>query len=67
MTETRLSALEQSATMRFGRTIANAAKKPWPRGALLPRDLYKLWRDRGAPKSGAQNAATALAPAQPPT
>jgi hypothetical protein len=64
MTETRLSALEQSATMRFGRTLANAAKKPWPRGALLPRDLYKLWRDRGAPKSGAQNAAAALAKAQ---
>jgi hypothetical protein len=64
LTETRLSALEQSATMRFGRTIANAAKKPWPRGALLPRDLLKLWRDRGAPKSGAQNAATALASAQ---
>jgi len=64
MTQTRLSALEQSATMRFGRTIANAAKKPWPRGPLLPRDLYKLWRDRGAPKSGAQNAATALASAQ---
>jgi hypothetical protein len=58
MTQTRLSALEQSAT------IANAAKKPWPRGALLPRDLYKLWRDRGAPKSGAQNAANALAQAQ---
>jgi hypothetical protein len=64
MTQTRLSALEQSSTMRFGRTIANAAKKPWPRGALLPRDLYKLWRDRGAPKSGAQNAANALAQAQ---
>jgi hypothetical protein len=64
MTQSRLSALEQSATMRFGRTIANAAKKPWPRGALLPRDLYKLWKDRGAPKSGAQNAATALASAQ---
>jgi len=64
MTQTRLTALEQSATMRFGRTIANAAKKPWPRGALLPRDLYKLWRDRGAPKSGAQNAANALAQAQ---
>jgi len=64
MTETRLAALEQSSTMRFGRTIANAAKKPWPRGALLPRDLYKLWRDRGAPKSGAQNAAAALAAAQ---
>ncbi|TVZ05697.1 hypothetical protein EAS64_14480 [Trebonia kvetii] len=64
MTEARLSALEQSATMRFGRTIANAAKKPWPRGALLPRDLFKLWRDRGAPKTGAANAATALASAQ---
>jgi len=64
MTQTRLTALEQSSTMKFGRTIANAAKKPWPRGALLPRDLYKLWRDRGAPKSGAQNAANALAQAQ---
>jgi hypothetical protein len=64
MTQTRLSALEQSSTMKFGRTIANAAKKPWPRGALLPRDLYKLWRDRGTPKSGAQNAANALAQAQ---
>jgi hypothetical protein len=64
MTEARLSALEQSATMKFGRTVANAAKKPWPRGALLPRDLYRMWRERGAPKSGAKNAATALASAQ---
>jgi hypothetical protein len=64
MTQTRLSALEQSSTMQFGRTIANAAKKPWPRGALLPRDLLKLWRMRGAPKSGAQNAASALSSAQ---
>jgi hypothetical protein len=64
MTETRLAALEQSSTMKFGRTIANAAKKPWPRGALLPRDLFRLWKDRGAPKSGAANAATALAAAQ---
>jgi hypothetical protein len=50
--------------MKFGRTIANAAKKPWPRGALLPRDLFRLWKDRAAPKSGAKNAATALAAAQ---
>jgi hypothetical protein len=64
MTETRLAALEQSSTMKFGRTIANAAKKPWPRGALLPRELYRIWKDRGAPKSGAKNAATALAAAQ---
>src|SRR5215472_16850638 len=64
MTQARLAALEQSATMRFGRTVANAAKRPWVRGALLPRDLYRLWRDRGVPKSGAANAATALASAQ---
>jgi hypothetical protein len=64
MTQARLSALEQSATMKFGRTVANAAKKPWPRAAVLPRDLFRLWRDRGAPKSGAKNAATALASAQ---
>jgi hypothetical protein len=64
MTQTRLAALEQSATMKFGRTVANAARKPWPRGALLPRDLYRLWKDRGAPKSGAANAANALANAR---
>jgi hypothetical protein len=64
MTETRLAALEQSSTMKFGRTIANAAKKPWPKGALLPRELYRIWKERGAPKSGAKNAATALAAAQ---
>ncbi|MFY9778592.1 MAG: hypothetical protein WAK28_28825, partial [Trebonia sp.] len=44
MTQARLSALEQSATMRFGRMVANAAHRPWPRGAQLPRDLYRLWR-----------------------
>lgn len=64
MTQARLSALEQSSAMRFGRTVANAARRPWPRGAQLPRDLYRLWRERGAPKSGAKNAATALASAQ---
>lgn len=64
MTQARLSALEQSSAMRFGRTVANAARRPWPRGAQLPRDLYRLWRERGLPKSGAQNAATALASAQ---
>src|ERR1700723_1919309 len=64
MTETRLAALEQSATMKFGRTGANAAKKPWPRGALLPRGLDRVWRDRGQPKSGAKNPPPAPAAAQ---
>jgi hypothetical protein len=64
MTQARLSALEQSATMQFGRIIANAAHRPWPRGVQLPMNLYRLWRERGIPKSGAANAATALASAQ---
>ncbi len=64
MTQARLSALEQSSAMRFGRTVANAARRPWPRGAPRPGDLYRLWRERGAPKSGARTAATALASAQ---
>jgi hypothetical protein len=63
MTQTRLAALEQSASMRLGRAVANAARRPWPRGVQLPRDLYRMWRERGA-GSGAQNAATALAAAQ---
>jgi len=63
MTQARLSALEQSSTMVFGRTVANVARRPWPRAVQLPRDLYRLWRERGLPKSGAQNAATALASA----
>ncbi len=64
MTQARLAALEQSSTMRFGRMIANAAHRPWPRGVQLPMNLYRLWRERGIPKSGAANAATALASAQ---
>jgi hypothetical protein len=64
MTQTRLAALEQSASMRFGRAVANAAHRPWPRGVQLPRDLYRMWRERGVGSSGAQNAATALAAAQ---
>jgi hypothetical protein len=64
MAQARLSALEGSASMRFGRTFAMAARKPWPRGAQLPRDLYRLWRERGIGPSGSQNVATALASAQ---
>ncbi len=65
MTQERLTALQQSATMALGKTLVNAAKRPWPRGAQLPRDLYRMWRDRGAPgKSGGASLAIALAAAQ---
>jgi hypothetical protein len=57
MTQARLAALEQSATLELGRTLVRAARRPWPRGAQLPRDLYRMWR------SGGVNAAPAVTPA----
>jgi hypothetical protein len=64
MTQARLTALQGSAKMRFGTVLANAAHRPWPRGVQLPRELYKLWRERGLKPTGSQNAAAALATAQ---
>ena len=65
MTEARVAALQQSATMQLGKAFVDAAKRPWPRGARLPRDLYRMWKDRGAPgKSGGATLAAALAKAQ---
>jgi len=63
MTQARLTALEQSATQRLGKALVNAAKRPWPRGAQLPRDLLKLWRERGGGRDGAE-LAVKLAAAQ---
>ncbi|MBO0806567.1 MAG: hypothetical protein J2P25_26245, partial [Nocardiopsaceae bacterium] len=64
MTESRLAALEGSTKMRFGNLLAYTAHQPWPRGVRLPRELYRLWRERGLKPTGAQNAMTALANAQ---
>jgi hypothetical protein len=62
MTQSRLNALEQSVTMELGRTLVRAAKRPLGRGVRLPRDLVRLWRDRGP--AGAGVAGLALASAQ---
>jgi hypothetical protein len=63
MTQARLAALEESATMVLGRTLVRAARRPWSRGVQLPMDLIRLWRERGGP--GGPGAATlALASAQ---
>jgi hypothetical protein len=65
MTQARLSALEQSATLELGRTLVRAARRPWPRGAQLPRDLYRMWRGGGASQAPvASPAMLALASAQ---
>jgi hypothetical protein len=63
MTQARLAALEDSATMELGRTLVRAARRPWSRGVQLPIDLVKLWRDRGA-LTGPGAATLALASAQ---
>ena len=39
MTQARLSALEDSATLTLGRTLVRAARRPWSRGVQLPLDL----------------------------
>jgi hypothetical protein len=63
MTQARLSALEDSATLTLGRTLVRAARRPWSRGVQLPLDLIRLWRERGGlTRPGA--AALALASAQ---
>ena len=63
MTQARLAALEDSATMELGRTLVRAARRPWSRGVQLPIELIKLWRDRGA-LTGPGAATLALASAQ---
>jgi hypothetical protein len=63
MTQARLAALEESATMELGRTLVRAARRPWSRGVQLPVDLIRLWRDRGA-LTGPGAATLALASAQ---
>jgi hypothetical protein len=61
MTQARLNALEQSATLELGRTIVRAAKKPWPRGAQLPRDLYRMWRSGGTGSTAQRTSPAQLA------
>jgi hypothetical protein len=63
MTQARLSALEDSATLTLGRTLVRAARRPWSRGVQLPLDLIRLWRDRGG-LTGPKAATLALASAQ---
>ena len=63
MTQARLTALEQSATMELGRTLVRAARRPWSRGVQLPAELIRLWRERGG-LTGPGAATLALASAQ---
>src|SRR6185369_8006246 len=66
MTQARLAALEQSATMELGRTLVRAARRPWSRGVQLPADLVRLWRERGALTAPGLGAPVAAAPGWTP-
>jgi hypothetical protein len=47
--EARVAALEASTSLRVGRAVTNAARKPGKGVVTLPRELYRMWRHRGAP------------------
>jgi len=63
MTQSRLTALEESLTMQLGQTLVRAARRPWSRGRHLPASLLRLWRERGV-LTGPDAATLALASAQ---
>lgn len=47
--EARVAALETSTSLRVGRAVTDAARKPGKGVVALPRELYRMWRHRGAP------------------
>ena len=47
--EARVAALEASTSLKVGRAVTNAARKPGKGVVRLPRELYRMWRHRGAP------------------
>ncbi|MGK5549997.1 hypothetical protein ACSNOI_00140 [Actinomadura kijaniata] len=48
--ERRLEALENSTTVQVGRLVAGAARNPKRRAPRLPRELYRVWKQRHAPR-----------------
>jgi hypothetical protein len=46
--ESQLMSVKRSATMELGQAIVAAAKRPWIGGPRLPRNLYRMWRERRA-------------------
>ncbi|MCO6004829.1 hypothetical protein NE236_07540 [Actinoallomurus purpureus] len=47
--EARVAALEGSTSLKVGRAVTDAARKPGKGVVQLPRELYRMWRHRGAP------------------
>ncbi|WP_433176023.1 hypothetical protein [Actinoallomurus sp. CA-150999] len=47
--EARVAALEGSTSLKVGRAVTDAARSPGKGVVQLPRELYRMWRHRGAP------------------
>jgi hypothetical protein len=47
--EARVAALEASTSLRVGRAVTTAARRPGKGIVRLPRELYRVWRHRGDP------------------
>ncbi|MCO5998701.1 hypothetical protein [Actinoallomurus rhizosphaericola] len=47
--EARVAALEGSTSLKVGRAVTDAARRPGKGVVQLPRELYRMWRHRGAP------------------
>jgi hypothetical protein len=63
--DARVAAIERSATWEVGRMLVSAARNP-RRGMRVPRQLYRLWQQRGASaRAGTNGAAAAAGPGQP--
>ncbi|MQA83986.1 MAG: hypothetical protein GEV03_04970 [Streptosporangiales bacterium] len=58
--ESRLAAIEGSTKLRIGQVFVNAGRRPVRGAVTLPRELYRLWRRRGA-------GSAARRPAEPGT
>jgi hypothetical protein len=59
--EKRIAVLEGSTAVQFGKLVAGAARNP-KRGRRLPRELYRLWRERHTPVSAATTPGGGLGP-----
>jgi hypothetical protein len=47
--EARVAALESSMSLKVGRVVTDAARRPAKGVVRLPRELYRMWRHRGTP------------------
>jgi hypothetical protein len=55
----QLRMLEESTSLRLGRTLVSAARQPARAGLMIPREVVRLWRRRGRRMAGGRAATSA--------